>query len=565
MAASVRNEWIGYLDRSYQQIKTSVLGRLTNSNPEMTDHSESNPFIILLSIFAGIAEMLGYYIDNVAQEAFFATAERTSSVIKHTRILDYRIKARSPETVDIVITWSEPAPAEFTIAAGSSIESDDGNIPFIMLQDYVVEQGEETSVISFSQVTEVTNANFALSTGAKNQKISLGTNYVHKSLVLTIGGQEFEEQDTFAFSGPSDNHYIVEIEEDGNAYIILGDGVNGRLLTSGLTVAVTFFNTLGPDGKVAGAGFDSQSLVLDATLPGDLDVDNANSLINSAGGSFYEGIEDIRKNAPLFVRTLERMVSLKDYSDILQLMPGIAKAKATFCCGKTIDIYIVPSGGGIPSSQLLALAQAECEEKKMATTFPVVKPAGETVLVIAATVTAKRRKSLTDTTQQVLNALLEFGLVDNQEINGAVRLSDLQALIDNLSNVDFVDITTVYTKPYARPVSHNNPLIWSNLTNANSTSKVRWRVEYDGSNFRVFKNSEFQGSIAQGSEFNDSANSGFRFTIQAGSYELGNMWTFTTYPFMQNLQLDDFTIFKTSEAFITLNVVSAPVVDNNVC
>ncbi len=74
------NPWVGYITRSYQQIKDSLLSRMVTNNPEITDHSESNILVIIIGMFAGIAEMLGYYIDNMAREAFIATARKFTSM-----------------------------------------------------------------------------------------------------------------------------------------------------------------------------------------------------------------------------------------------------------------------------------------------------------------------------------------------------------------------------------------------------------------------------------------------------------------------------------------------------
>lgn len=555
--ATVKNPWVGYLDRSYQQIKSSLLSKVTTSNPELTDHSESNPFIIIISMMAGVFEMLGLYVDNMAEETYMATANRFSSIVKHSRPIDYRIKARSAESVDILITWSEPVPSQFTIPAGAEIVSN-GGIVFRTVEDYIVNAAVPSSNVPFIQVTLIENATFGVTDGTLNQKLSLGNNYVENSLQLTIGGLDYEEVKSFAYAGPFDLRYIIDVFEDNNAYIVLGDGINGILPAAALTIEAIYQTSLGPDGKVAAGDFDADSLNLGVALPGALTVDDANSLLNSVAGAFYEGVEDIRRNAPLSLRTLNRAVTLPDHEDVLELVSGVAKAKAKFCCGKTIDIYIAPIGGGVPSSILINAAQAEIEEKKMACTFPVVKPAGETRLVLGATVTAKKRKGITETTTQVVDALLEFGSIDNQDINGSIRLSDIQALIDNQTFVDFVDITKMYTKPYARPIAHVNALNWTNATTLQSIAKVRWRLEYDGTNIRVFKENEFKASIAIGVLYDDTAVSGFKFTVNAGGYASGNVWEFTTYPYLQNLFLDDNTLFTILEEDLDLVVVSAP-------
>lgn len=564
MPAVVKNDWVGYLDRSYQQIKASLLARVVNSNPEMTDHTESNPFIIIISMFAGVAEMLGYYIDNVAQESYLATAERLSSVIKHSVALDYRIKARSPESVDIIITFSAPVPSPFTISAGSTIESDSG-ILYTMPNDYNVLAGVTSATIPFAEFTEITNNAFGTTNGKRNQLLLLGTTYMQGSLKLKIGGIDYDEVTTFAYSSSADLHFIVDIKEDGNAYATLGDGINGKLPLNNQNIAVTYRTTQGPDGKVGRGEFDGTSLNLIAVLPGGITATDANSVQGTSGGATYETIEDIRRNAPRALRTQDRMVTREDHKDIIELVTGVAKAEVHFCCGKTIDIYIAPDGGGIASGMLISDAQAEADEKKMVTSFPVVRPAGETYLVLGATVTARKRKSIIETRNQVIAALLAFGAIDNQEINGAIRLSDLQALIDNQPNVDFVDITKLYTRPYARPTVGTNILVWTNTTTLQSTTKIKWRVEYDGTAFRVFKNQVFQATVTIGNEFNDVPASGFKMTFNAGTYVAGNTWEFTTYPFLQNLQLDDFTIFKIQEVDLDINVVPAPSTTQSGC
>lgn len=550
--ASVKNDWIGYLNRSYLSIKTSVLARVKNANKELTDFSESNPFVIIISIFSAIAEMMGYYIDNIAEEGFLATAQRRTSIIKHSRQNDYRIRARSPERVDIVIVWNIPVPAPFTLSAGFFIQSTDG-IGFFSLVDVNVLAGDISTNVPVAQVSPINNAAFGLTDGSKNQKINLGTLYVHKSLQLTIGVDPYTEVDTFGYLGLASKSYIVDIDVDGNAYAILGDGIKGVIPIPGLAVGVIYSNTLGVNGKVGAGGFNSGTIIFNNVLPGGLLVGTANSVLASSGGSGYEDTEFIRTNSVLSIRTLDRAVTRQDFIDIASMVSGVAKASLHFCCGKTIDIYVVPVGGGIASGGLLATVQAVLDDKKMVTTFPKALPAGQTQLVIGAQVSVKKRKSIAAGKAEVIAALLEFGQPANQEINGAIRLSDIQALIDNLSTVDFVDLTILYTKPYARPINHVNNLVWVNETRPISVLTVGWILEYSGVNIRIFRNGVFITTVAIGVQYIHPDNT-FLFTVNAGAYVAGNRWEFNTYPYLKNIQLTDFTIFGIAETDLSINV-----------
>jgi hypothetical protein len=554
--ALIDNDWVGYLDRSYDQIKASLLARVKLSNPELTDHSSSNIFVIIIEMFAGIAEMLGFYLDNVGQETYLATAQRRSSIIRHTRALDYRVLARNPERVDLQIIWSIPAPSTFTLAAGLTILSDEG-IPYILLEDQQVLIGATSSLIPITQVVTVDQAAYAVTDGTLNQKISLGSTYADSTLQVFISLIEYTEQKTWAYSSATDKHLIVEVEEDGNAYMIFGDGLRGYIPPNALNIRAVFKTTLGPDGKVGAGKFDDTTLVLNSALPGLLVISSANSLLGSSGGTYYEDSERIRKNAIAGIRTLDRMVTRKDHQDIIESVPGVAKAGVDFDCGKSIDIYIVPDGGGIASGGLIAAAQTIADEKKMVTSFPVIKAAGETMLVIKATVTARKRKSLIETKDQVEAALVEFGEIDNQDINGAIRLSDLQALIDNQINVDFVDLTALYTLPYARPLAHVHVLVWTNETRVASVAIADWRLEYDGVNIRVLINGLFIANAPIGSAYVAPDNS-FTFTVSAGTYSPGDTWEFKVYPFLKNLELEDFTIFRILIGDLSITVNPAP-------
>ena len=54
------------------------------------------PVILLdkiTSTVAAIAEVLHYYVDNMARETFLSTARRYDSVVKHGALVDYHARA----------------------------------------------------------------------------------------------------------------------------------------------------------------------------------------------------------------------------------------------------------------------------------------------------------------------------------------------------------------------------------------------------------------------------------------------------------------------------------------
>lgn len=99
-----KNPWVNPYQRSFNSIKEQLKISLRNNVPEITDYSEGNIFIIIISILAGIAEVIHYYIDNMARETFFVSARRYSSLFKHAKLVDYHVKSAIPASVDLTLS-----------------------------------------------------------------------------------------------------------------------------------------------------------------------------------------------------------------------------------------------------------------------------------------------------------------------------------------------------------------------------------------------------------------------------------------------------------------------------
>ena len=103
------DKWTNPKRRSFQAIRQDMVAKLTSitdseGNQLITDISEGNILIIILSLFAGIAEMLHFYIDNMARESFLSTARRYDSVAAIGDLVDYKPRAANAATVDVVLT-----------------------------------------------------------------------------------------------------------------------------------------------------------------------------------------------------------------------------------------------------------------------------------------------------------------------------------------------------------------------------------------------------------------------------------------------------------------------------
>jgi hypothetical protein len=142
------------------------------------------------------------------------------------------------------------------------------------------------------------------------------------SLELRVDGVLWEEASSLYGLTPRDEKYTVRIEDGGTANVLFGDGISGaRLPTGEYNVAAVYRSGTGLAGQV-----DAGLLTLLKTRP--LGVRGVTNPLAASGAADPESMDNARTNAPLTVRTLDRIVSLQDYEDFARTFSGIGKAQA---------------------------------------------------------------------------------------------------------------------------------------------------------------------------------------------------------------------------------------------
>lgn len=75
---ALSNKWLTPLERSFSDIKQKLLDKLKTikdpNNPDkplISDLSEGNILVLIISMFSAIAEVLHFYIDNLGRETFY--------------------------------------------------------------------------------------------------------------------------------------------------------------------------------------------------------------------------------------------------------------------------------------------------------------------------------------------------------------------------------------------------------------------------------------------------------------------------------------------------------------
>lgn len=450
---STTNPWLNPYQRSYEDIKNGILRRVQKTVPGMTDISEGNIFVLIISAFAAIAEVLHYYIDNMAREAFFPTARRFSSLMKHSKLVDYHIKSAVAPTVDVILyrTGEEPFGMEFEVPENTAFTSADGK-PWYSTKRVVSEVDAysiKVPLIQREYAGEVDLGTIA----SVNQEIYLpeppsNRRYVEGSMVLYINGTPWTLVDTFAYSNAIDRVYKVEIDSNLKPRIIFGDGTFGMKPTLNSTVKATYYYTYGESGNISKGSFNTVPQVLQNKGIEDLAISQPQ---DAAGGSNYENFSMLKQHVPLSIKTLGVAVTREDFEALAMLQPGVNKAYVEYTCGKQVDIYISPDGGTDAPDDLVAQVQSALGRSKVITSNVVVHSTHASQIYLVATIQGKKSFKSVDIQNQVTKALLEAYNKENSEINQTIRVSDMYALIDNCTMVDYSNITKLYLRSYALP------------------------------------------------------------------------------------------------------------------
>lgn len=539
----ITNKWLNPYQRSYQQIKAKLVESLMGlKDPQgqklITDYSEGNILIIILSLFAAIAEVLHYYVDNMARETFLSTARRYDSVVKHGALVDYHARAAIAATVDVILSRSitgNSIGAKLTIPQGTLFTDSSGN-SWLSDRDVIWYSNVTTCkvpIIQHERYTASALNNMVIPTGDR-VILNLGTlpngkYYEQGSMSLQIGGETWVLVDTFAKSKPTDKHFMVSVDESLSPYIMFGDGTFGKKPAAGAKITnVVFYLTNGVQGNVKSNTITSVPSVISSSIT-DATVSNA---YDAGGGSNYENFTMLKEHIPLSVKTLGVAITKEDFESLAMLVDGVNKAKADYECGRKLTVYISPDGGAVASSELINRVYNLLSQRAPMTTWLKVKSAGKVQIILEMDVTGKKSYKTAEIQTQILTALYNAYSPEQAQIGGSVRLSDIYALIDNLSTVDYLHLTKFYIKPWPTTIYGNKELNLGQFRLNKAKGSMTYYITFNSSTTftvrSVSKGYMATGTVGNSIQVIDKAN-GFDFSldIQNNNYQSGYRYSIT--------------------------------------
>lgn len=174
------------------------------------------------------------------------------------------------------------------------------------------------------------------------------------TLTVRVAGVAWKEAPSLAGTGPADRIYTTSIDDEGTVTVTFGDGAYGaRLPTAADNLRATYRLGIGRAGNVR-----AEQINLLASRP--LGVTGVVNPLPAQGGADPESRGQARRNAPLALLALDRLVSIADYAAFARTFAGIAKASVATLPfqGRTVLHLTVAGEDDIaldPGAELLAL------------------------------------------------------------------------------------------------------------------------------------------------------------------------------------------------------------------
>lgn len=239
--------------------------------------------------------------------------------------------------------------------------------------------------------------------------------------------------------GPNDRGYITQINNDDKTSVIFGNGEHGTRLPTGIeNVKALYRSGLGKVGNVA-----AEQISLLATRP--LGVKGVINPLSATGGADRDTLDQARRNAPLTVMALDRLVSVQDYADFARTFAGIGKASAVrLSDGRRQLVHVTIAGAdNIPIDNTSELYQnlLQALHRHGDPYQPIQLALRELkLMVISAQVRILPNYQWDTVGPEIRDTLLDAFGFERRQLGQDIPLSEVISIIQSVRGVAYVDV-----------------------------------------------------------------------------------------------------------------------------
>lgn len=491
---------IDYLARDYDSLRQALVDLIPAKLPEWTDRSEADFGIVLIELLAYMGDILSYYQDRIANEAFLATAQERRSAIQHLRLIGYEMAGAAPAAARLSLLVSKNQQGTAEVRQGDqfatlsskeqrslTFEYTDDKPLVINLSQLPLSQSqpgmkEAVGVIPVREGKTINREVLGVSNGTPNQRFRLAQPSVLRDTVkvvadtfpptppwrlrknLIFSGRAFTPQQlealqyqeriasTLAFSRGADPDFALETDENEITTVVFGDGQYGMIPPSGVRLLATYRTGGGAFGNVGAGQITVINQAPQLQLLGARVVNRA----PASGGADREAIEQAARFAPTVFTSMNRAVTAEDYVAQAKLFPGVAKVHAVARNWNTVTLYVAPQGKGEEPSDILQRdLRAYFEDKRMLTSRIDIASPDYVAIEINVEVGAKPYFRNVEVEADVIRAINDLFAFEKADFAQTLYLSKVFEALEALDGVDFVVVNRYHRRSETDPIAHN--------------------------------------------------------------------------------------------------------------
>lgn len=352
---------LDYTNKDFDSVRERLINLIGSVYPTWTDFNVANFGNILLELNAYIGDVLGFYQDNQAAESRWTTARQRKNILAMVKLINFVPETAQAASVDVTFTVSDigtggPPIGDVVLPAGTSILTPEVTDPitFQTQIDLTILAGATTGVVTAEH--SVGQQDVFASNDTGNQSFELvETPYIDGSMEVVASDGAYVQVDNFLNSTSTNRHFTVAVDQNDRATVKFGNGASGKIPTG--TITVDYKTGGGSSGEVDPGSLTRVPGAFQDSLGNPVAVSSTN-IAKASGGQNRQTVAEIKEAAPDSLTVLERTVSRPDFEIEAVGTEGVARALMTTSNEdpavpeNTGLLYIVPEGGGVPSTGL---------------------------------------------------------------------------------------------------------------------------------------------------------------------------------------------------------------------
>lgn len=353
------NPFFSYTRRDYETSRMEGISKIPlYSNGIWTDTNTSDPGVIILDYIHALIDMMQYYQDHNALEAYLSTAKERKNIFMLAKQLGYEIKSSKGASADITFTLNKKLDHPLLIPKNTKVSTAiNPPIDYITTKDAYIYPGTNSVTVPCIQgsvgmivYTGTGKSSLDNSLDPKDQFVTLPASGIDISSISIRDnhGEIWKSLEYIVLASKDEKAFEPTLTYNNNVIVNFGSGERGYCPKPTDELYISYIYNLGSKG-VVGANTLTQ-----INYEGELaDYTNttlsATNLSPSSGGSDPESSRSIVQNAPSVIKTNYRAVTLSDYEVLAKRIPGVKDAKAydiknapDLCQYYEVKVLIIP-------------------------------------------------------------------------------------------------------------------------------------------------------------------------------------------------------------------------------